>query len=241
MQACEPCRSLKVRCLPSLQGGVCKKCLRSGAECVFAEPRPRRRSSKPSSKARVSELETKLNDLIARVDQSNAGVYGITGSAPGTVEPEESRTAPAPALSDTRPSAGSSGPTSLSTPEIELGYSLSQDLYAEYPRINLTQSLPDLLSSFSISIATTDEYLLRFRNMSNYFPFVIIPSEADILSMSLDRPFLCLAALCAVTSADNILQKTLEQSFRIAILQKIMIDGERSLDLLNGLLVYLAW
>ena len=172
----------------------------------------------------MSELETKLNELIARVDQS--GVNGVAGTASATQS----------GLSN----AGSSGP-SVSVPESELEYSLGNDFFVEYPRLNLTQSLPDLLSSLSTSIASADGHLLHFRNMATYFPFVIIPNEANVLSMSWDRPFLCLAALCAVTSADKVLQKTLEQSFRIAILQKIMIDGERSLDLLNGLLVYLAW
>src|SRR2546421_5937470 len=75
-QACDPCRSLKVRCLPSTLPGVCKKCLNSKlgrASCTWAERKPRQQTSKPSSKARVTELESKLNELIARVDQSQAG------------------------------------------------------------------------------------------------------------------------------------------------------------------------
>jgi hypothetical protein len=133
-----------------------------------------------------------------------------------------------------------SAPTS-SIPETSFGFNTPLDLYAGYPRVNTDQSVPDILFASGVSIAAADRYLLQFRNMSTYFPFVIIPNEATVLSMSQDRPFLCLAALAAATSAEKILQKNLEQSFRIAILQKIMLDGERNLDLLNGLLVYLAW
>lgn len=133
------------------------------------------------------------------------------------------------------------GPTTGSLPDAVLDFSGFLDLYASYPRITTDQSLPDVLLACGLSVAGADGYLLQFRSMSPYFPFVIIPNEATVLSMAEDRPFLCLAALAAATSVEKDLQTSLEQSFRVAILQKIMLDGDRNLDLLNGLLVYLAW
>jgi hypothetical protein len=239
-QACDPCRSLKVRCLPSSLPGVCKKCLnrKSGrASCTWAEQKPRRQSSKRSSKSRVAELESKLDQLIARVDQSRVnkddsgtqqeGLFGGSPFATSTAQSHDS--------CFSVPTTGGvpdSGFDSSSTP---------LDFYACYPRIHADQSAPDVLLSCGISISAADRFLLRFRNMSAYFPFVLIPEEATVLSMSHDRPFLCIAALAAAASSEKILQKRLEQSFRTAILQKIMLDNERSLDLLQGLLVYLAW
>jgi hypothetical protein len=239
-QACDPCRSLKVRCLPSSQQGICRKCLHSKSgrvSCTWAEQKPRRRSSKPSSKARVTELEAKLNELIARVDQSQVS---RDESASGR---KEGRVGDSPCTNSTLQSRDScfSLPTAGSIPGSGLDFATPLDLYAGYPRINIDQSLPEVLLACGLSIDTADGYLLQFRNMSAYFPFVIIPNEATVLSMSQDRPFLCLAALAAATSLEKNLQKSLEQSFRVAILQKIMLDGERNLDLLNGLLVYLAW
>jgi hypothetical protein len=239
-QACDPCRSLKVRCMPSSQPGVCKKCLNSKpgrVSCTWAEFKPRQRSSKPSSRARVTELETKLNELIARVDQSQAS---NDESASGR---KEGRVVDSPFTASTLHSRDScfSVPTTGSIEEAGFDFGTPLDLYAGYPRINADQSLPDILLSCGLSIAAADVYLVQFRNMSTYFPFVIIPNEATVLSMSQDRPFLCLAALAAATSLEKTSQKSLEQSFWRAVLQKIMLDGERNLDLLNGLLVYLAW
>ena len=239
-QACDPCRSLKVRCLPSTLPRVCQKCLNSKlgrASCTWAEQKPRRRSSKPSSKARVTELESKLNELIARVDQSQAG------KDDSARQMHDGRVDDSPHTSSTLQSRGSyfSMPTCGSIPEIGCELNTPLDVYVTYPCINTDQSVPDILLACGMSIAEADGYLLRFRNMSTYFPFVIIPNEATVLSMSHDRPFLCLAALAAAASSEKISQKSLEQSFRVAILQKIMLDGERNLDLLNGLLVYLAW
>ena len=240
-QACDPCRSLKVRCLPSAVPQVCKKCLncKSGrVSCTWTEQKPRRRTSKPSSKARVTELESKLDELIARVDQSQAG---RDDSALRQIR--ENRADDSPYTNSTLQSHDScfSVPTTGSISETGNGFGAPLDLFAGYPRVNTDQSVPEILLACGISIAAADTYLLQFRHMSTYFPFVIIPDEATILSMSQDRPFLCLAALAAATSSEKLIQKSLEQSFRVAILQKVMLDGERNLDLLNGLLVYIAW
>ena len=241
VQACDPCRSLKVRCLPSTVPRICQKCLsnKSGrASCTWAEQKPRRRTSKPGSKARVMELESKLNELIARVDQSQTAI-----SDPASRQMHDNGADDTPHTDSTLRSHDScfSAPTTGSILASAFDFDAPLDLYAGYPRVNTDQSVPDILLACGMSIDAADGYLLQFRNMSTYFPFVIIPNEATVLSMSQDRPFLCLAALAAATSSEKILQKSLEQSFRVAILQKIMLDGERNLDLLNGLLVYLAW
>src|SRR5437868_12988330 len=233
-QACDPCRSLKVRCLPSSQPGICKKCLHSKsgkASCTWTEQKPRKRNTKPSSKARVSELEARLDELIARVDQSQSTRDESVSDRIG------GRLGDSPFTSNTLPSRDScfSDPTAGSISEAGFGFGAPLNLYESYPCINADQSLPEVLLACGLSTDAADGYLVQFRNMTAYFPFVIIPNEATVLSMSQDRPFLCLAALVAATSSEKDVQKSLEQSFRVAILQKIMLDGERNLDLLNGL------
>lgn len=242
-RACEPCRALKVRCLPGSHVNVCKKCSRSGAKCYFEKPRPRRKTDTTSSKARVIELESKLNELIARVDKHAPVKPQSAGQDDSALGSQYLRAEDSPTIgaSPHFQESYSSGPTTASIADSRPGYSTPSNYYADYPRINATQSVPDLLFTCSVSIAAADEYLMCFRSMTNYFPFVMIPHGANVLSLSRDRPFLCLAALSAATSADKLLQKTLEQSFRISILQKVMLDGERSLDILDGLLIYLAW
>jgi hypothetical protein len=178
-----------------------------------------------------------LDELIAKVDQSQAT------RDESESEKTEGRVCDSPFTNSTLQSHDScfSDPTAGSIPDAGFGFGAPLNLYASYPCINTDQSLPEALHACGLSIDAADGYLLQFRNMTAYFPFVVIPNEATVLSMSQDRPFLCLAALAAATSSEKYVQKSLEQSFRVAILQKIMLDGERNLDLLNGLLVYLAW
>ena len=80
-----------------------------------------------------------------------------------------------------------------------------------------------------------------FRNMSIYFPFVLIPIDATVQSMSEERPFFFLAVMATASSEDKPLQKTLDLEFRTVLSTKVVLEGEKSIDLLQGLLIYLAW
>ena len=80
-----------------------------------------------------------------------------------------------------------------------------------------------------------------FRSMSIYFPFVLIPAEASIESLSEDKPFLFLAMMTAASSEDKPLQELLDRELRTTLSTKVILEGEKSIDLLQGLLVYLAW
>lgn len=64
---------------------------------------------------------------------------------------------------------------------------------------------------------------------------------ADIISMVTKRPILTLA-ICTVSSgAIPDVQSRLSQAFRYALSSKVVLGGERSMDVLTGFLVFLAW
>ena len=77
-RACEPCRLLKVRCLPVDTSAPprpgaqkCARCLKSGKECVFASPKRRRQRKRTDT--RVADLEKEVRTLrsfLKRRDES---------------------------------------------------------------------------------------------------------------------------------------------------------------------------
>ena len=93
----------------------------------------------------------------------------------------------------------------------------------------------------SLTRPKADTFLLAFRDMTSWFPFVIVPPDATALSMSRERPFLFMATMASASSADKSLRGTLERELRETLSRRIILDGEKNLDLLQGLLVYLAW
>jgi hypothetical protein len=59
--------------------------------------------------------------------------------------------------------------------------------------------------------------------------------------MAEDRPFLLLAAVAAASSKYCHLQDALIRQFKESLSQRVVMAGEKDLDLLQGLLVHLAW
>lgn len=241
-QACETCRSLKVRCLPSSEPDKCVKCANSKKTCLFVERPPRQRQRqrqhepKHNSKARICVLESKVDNLIAlacssqlghelAAYQHDVGLFGhemSASSASSNHGERESRSY------NSHNSNSNSNP--LNSPF---------DDWACYPQLNGT-SCPELLLECGLSIDAADGLLQRFRDMASYFPFYVLPTHATALKMCKENPFTLLSALAAATSSKK-LQKSLGSRFKTCALHAVMIDNERSLDLLNGFLVYLAW
>ena len=102
--------------------------------------------------------------------------------------------------------------------------------------------LPSYLADGILTPFQAQELLNLFRDsMNQYFPFVVIPREMSIVSMSKQRPFLFLAIMTSACPTHKPLQRALDASFRNILSQRVVFNGEKSLDLLQGLLVYLAW
>ncbi|KAL6799301.1 hypothetical protein GGI42DRAFT_327356 [Trichoderma sp. SZMC 28013] len=89
---------------------------------------------------------------------------------------------------------------------------------------------------------TTDEakqLLADFAAASEEFSPVLLPSEASLDYLRLERPCLLLGILTAC--ARDHLQTRLEIEFRKMLADRVIVNAEKNLDLLQGLLVYLTW
>lgn len=82
-----------------------------------------------------------------------------------------------------------------------------------------------------------DHLLNKFRAKSSYFPFVTLPRNVA----SAEHRFLYLAVLTAASSDDIALLRSLDNRFRSVLADRVVNAGEKSLDYLQGLLIYLAW
>jgi hypothetical protein len=208
--ACDACRLLKVKCIKDAREDItCKKCTRSGACCTWtARPTPTHKNASTRSASRISALETKIDQLLAVIDEQSSRT---NASRTGSRSIGENGV-PDPSSADSASSVASS---------ISLLVSLSE-------RVGLTEDMAEV-------------YLRRFHNMTLYFPFVIIPASMSVQTLAHQRPMLCLAILTTSTSQDPVLQNKLEEILRKDLVEKIMVAGEKTLDLLAALLVYLGW
>lgn len=96
------------------------------------------------------------------------------------------------------------------------------------PQFNL-DSATDLLSSFR-------------EGMLPYFPIVTLPTDSSVRSLARECPFILLAILAAASGNQSLQGHNLyDDEFRRVLGLKFVSGGERSLDLLIGLLIYCAW
>lgn len=138
-----------------------------------------------------------------------------------------------------------------------LGSGMTVNTHAATPQspppstVTSTQSRPTPVTTcsgsapsiaFEPSVDEAERYLHRFRtDMLQYFPFLHLPY--DVQWMRQERPFLCLCIMAAsVPSTDSKL--VLGERIKQTLAQHFILDtspGSVTVDLLLGLLAFLAW
>ncbi|PSN69489.1 hypothetical protein BS50DRAFT_343053 [Corynespora cassiicola Philippines] len=244
--ACERCRKHKVRCVPSETAGLCQRCQKARVECI--EHIARRRPAKPrtavqTTPIRGADVEKKLDNLSTIVTAVSAPGSAPQPSLPpvNTVPSQRAEIAhrtPTPASAAPQPSI----PPVVKTPILPNPGSTPESALSFWDSINDTISGLGHLDPVirSISVIHMQMLLDSYRSMSDYFPFVTLPKESFCRDLLQQRPMLMFAVLTVASYDSVLLQLTLSREFRKVIMVKIM-NGEKSLDLLQGLLVFIAW
>lgn len=75
--------------------------------------------------------------------------------------------------------------------------------------------------------------------MSSHFPFVVLTEETA--KMRQERPFTYVACVMAAAHSDPTLQYRLSQDTLKFLAERMLVRGEKSLDLLQGLLIMVNW
>lgn len=80
-----------------------------------------------------------------------------------------------------------------------------------------------------------------FKSCTHWFPFVVIPDDIDVASLNDAKPTMLLAILAVASWKNPSLQSQLEDVFRQEVAFRSIVDREKSLELVQSILVYLAW
>ncbi|KAE8396421.1 hypothetical protein BDV23DRAFT_177957 [Aspergillus alliaceus] len=241
--ACEKCRVLKVKCIRPEEGQpyVSDQTLNAyfqsrDSELQFHNERNRKR---------LVDLESKLTNIIGLLSRSSAPLGGVQPPVDTDFGP------PAiPECSSDRPHRTTEWMSQeyLSNPEVgedpESGKSQNtteNTLENRNPWDSSTAMDAAWVTDLGLSPVVLEYLLDRFRGMASYFPFVRLPHACTAASMAEDRPFLLLAAVAAASSKYCHLQDALIRQFKESLSHRVVMAGEKDLDLLQGLLVHLAW
>ncbi|KAB8265736.1 hypothetical protein BDV32DRAFT_158089 [Aspergillus pseudonomiae] len=109
------------------------------------------------------------------------------------------------------------------------------------PRLDLGEP-GDLLTIGILTLAQCNRLLGKFRTVKMpQFPFVIIPDSVNAISIRREYSFLFMTIMTVSTEERPALQKNLDHEVQRTISTRIIMNNERNIDLLLGLLVYTAW
>ncbi|KAK4125275.1 hypothetical protein N657DRAFT_570671 [Parathielavia appendiculata] len=80
------------------------------------------------------------------------------------------------------------------------------------------------------------------KTMLSHFHCVVVREEDTVASMARERPFVLLAVLAAASGSRTLQGHSLyDEEFRKILGLKFVAGGERTLELLQGLVIYIAW
>jgi hypothetical protein len=87
-----------------------------------------------------------------------------------------------------------------------------------------------------------DTLLAIFRDhMADQFPFVIIPKSVTAATLMEKKPFLSMVIVMVAFKKDEEVQLATAKNIVDYLCQYMIVGGEKSLDLLQGLIIFVAW
>ncbi|KAI9714477.1 MAG: hypothetical protein M1820_000438 [Bogoriella megaspora] len=100
----------------------------------------------------------------------------------------------------------------------------------------------DVVERGLIAPGLAEELVQKFKTAKTpVFPFVVIPPAVTAQTLRQEKPFLFLAVITACLEDDVMLQRRIAEEIRHEISTRLIMDNEKSLEMLQGLLVYLSW
>ncbi|RAK73383.1 Zn(II)2Cys6 transcription factor domain-containing protein, partial [Aspergillus fijiensis CBS 313.89] len=249
-RACMNCSQAKCKCILSKDGGQCQRCQRLNKEC-----RPsafqRRQNLRKSAATKSGRLEKKLDDVVALLRARAAHASGSSAAADEYADliEEQLNATTTPA----RPRPRTRTPRSISRrrPDVEIGIQ-----NASNPRVRLQSpepleqtsgglgSVAHLPEDAALELAPwqAEECLTAFLTQKlPYLPFIHFPSGTTARRLQRERPFTWLCVM-AVASKSAKQRSALCDKVKEIVARKAVLDyGGRDLDLLLGILIFIAW
>jgi hypothetical protein len=177
---------------------------------------------------RLQALERKIEELAARQDHQ---LHHTQESMPTQLFNHETRASTSSGVSQWSISAD--------TPS-------SSEQISGIPSANssagATKDNGDILDRGVVTQELAQALLDRFRaNGAQQFPFVAIPADMSLQAIRRETPLLFLAISATMIFDYPFLQHQLGEEFRQKAFEKVLWGAEKSLELLQGLLLYTSW
>ena len=220
--------------------------------CQPSPPVRKRRTAVRHPAAKVGKLEEKLDGLVALLKSSAAGAATTSLSTSINAIIQESAGPSIDELTfEDNIRYGGLGPNDALTAGISAGAGAGDGENATIPDSTAaastsprSTSTSPLALDFQAPTPNTQDaelYLDNFRAIHvGYLPFITLSPSTTAHQLHQENPFLWLSVM-TVASTESTEQITLSKRFRKLLGHEAFLEGTRSLDLLQAILVYAAW
>ncbi|GIZ39878.1 hypothetical protein CKM354_000324300 [Cercospora kikuchii] len=235
VRSCTTCHKAKARCVRRVGQEICERCARLKKECHAKEPILRRRKSiKTTRAAQLEKLESKIEHLVNALSsqQSNPPTRSDHGqpSPPVSHVPSER--------------AGPRGEISQELISSLCCDATEQDLEPEEVSRDQSPTKNGIASNrlTAVTLSEAEHLLNRYqRLMSPGLPFVIIPTSVTAQELYKAKPVLLRAITTVALFHDLPRQRLLVKELIRDMSDRIMLKGEKSIDLLQAIIIFVAW
>ncbi|KAK3903975.1 transcriptional regulator WAR1 [Staphylotrichum tortipilum] len=250
-RACTNCARAKCRCIYRPEGTDCERCHRLSKQCVPSVS-VRKRNAKRAHVSRAAQLEAKLEDLVTLLRHQT--VPGVDKPiSPGATACNASASTPASTVHSATSQSAASSPPPGTTPVLishPPDGAHGKPLPAPIARASVPRSIADPLAADTPSMPSciyfptpveAAENLLTFRKfMLIFLPFSHLPDTMTSEGLKETYPFLWFSIM-TVTCKHVDRRLVMSEAVKKFVAQKMVIDHEKSLDLLLGLIAMLGW
>ena len=231
--ACERCRKAKVKCFTDTVDtvGKCRKCHTGGLECQWKEISKTRVRTRTN--ARVHDLERQLTSLTAAMDD----IRNETRPDSNSHDEEQFNTQPRPSSnSNYTPATITDDTSSASAP-------FAQSWDEPHPPHVPPGWLPEYHQINNFSGETKSNLIRTFAlNLLPQYPVLLIPSEPLLDELEAAMPFTTNAVITAACSVSEPRWfKAMHHNSVTMLSQAVLVEGRKSMDLLQALLVTAVW
>lgn len=186
---------------------------------------------------RVAQLEERINNLTSLLTSNKSPRE--SPNSPSSIPCAQSLLTPS--ISITR----DAGPLAQPSTTLEVGNNASLALQRARPAANDGATAnADIKTFFRTELAPVVEEKLfsDFRTSFNqYFPYVIIPPQATTAYIRDSKPFLFRTCIAVASHADPLVQRQIAEELLRYIGERMLLKAEKSLDILQGILVFISW
>ncbi|KAH8654456.1 hypothetical protein BGZ60DRAFT_154530 [Tricladium varicosporioides] len=248
-RACQHCQKAKAKCTP--QEGAdssdrCARCCRLNKDCSFPPRRPRKKRS-PNHAASTAQLEEKIESLVSLLAGAQAGALKSTHTSP----PENGQDRQEPRIEPITDPSTSAWIHAVHGKDV-------WNTRNTAPNLITNNSLPSPRTIFPAtpnsqfgsghvplnpSPSTEEDRILDFfkSQFAIHIPFQIISPSLTATQLRNEMPWLHRAIMMVASEDRRARQIEMSKQLAADIATAMMWKGEKSLDMLQALIIYNLW